>query len=141
MLYKRVGLATKAARLEGLKQVRDTRQATHPPLKSLINRWLYDSRKHHTARGDIRPFFQEIHGILTRFFASMLKIMYSWLCKNFRIFGEAKNISSIFYLKKYKKSKKIKNAWKVHFYCWEGSYIPNMIYRKLIVRDKMSLAR
>ncbi|KAF3438213.1 hypothetical protein FNV43_RR20974 [Rhamnella rubrinervis] len=55
------------------------RQATHPPLKSLINRWPCDSRKHHIARGDIRAFFEEIHGILMRFFACMLRIMYSSL--------------------------------------------------------------
>ena len=45
-------------------------------------------------------FFKEIHGILMRFFAGMLRKMHSRLCKNFRIFGEQKIFFFIFYTKK-----------------------------------------
>ena len=45
-------------------------------------------------------FFKEIHGILMRFFAEMLRKMHSRLCKNFRIFGEQKIFFFIFYTKK-----------------------------------------
>ena len=56
-------------------------------------------------------FFKEIHGILMRFFAEMLRKMHSRLCKNFRIFGEQK-IFFFYFL--YEKNMKINKKLKIH---------------------------